>query len=96
MRKDEENKMITNCQHLFDRTREDVQEGLKRVRELQYRGLEDLNKAVELVREHKLHTKRLFSRDTLSGLKRCRVNNFLLMYLLRINVIATIVGRRCP
>ena len=68
-----EEKLINHCTYLYDRTMENVKACLDLANEMKTRGLEDLRLSVSLVQQHRVDTRRLFSRDRLADLKFCKV-----------------------
>ena len=68
-----EDQLEEQCLNLYNRMKMNVNDCLSRAREMQHRGLQDLEKAVTALESYRRNTRRLYSRDTMRNLKRCQV-----------------------
>ena len=64
-----EEQLEEQCFNLYNRMKMNVSDCLGRAREMQHRGLQDLEKAVAALESYRRNTRRLYSRDTMRNLK---------------------------
>ena len=68
-----EKMMIEHCAYLFRRTQQNVNDCVELAQRMHNQGLKDLQKSVQLVKQHRNDTKRMFSINRLADLKHSQV-----------------------
>ena len=67
-----ESKLVELCNQIHERTVENMQDILALARKVQNRGIEDMQRMVSLIQDHRLDTRRLFGINRLTNLKSAR------------------------
>ena len=68
-----EQRLIDNCQRLFNRNQEQLQECLTNATNIYHTGLEDLSQTVFILQKHREDTRRMFIINRQADLKHCQV-----------------------
>ena len=68
-----EDRLIDNCQRLFDRNMEQLRECLTNATNVYHDGLEDLSQAVSLLKNHRKDISRMFGLNRQADMKHCQV-----------------------